>query len=192
MEKVIETHHDLETIYRLGIGQLSRGVLEKNHPFREVAMATTADGWPNIRTVILRKVGQDPFSVFVYTDSRSDKAAELEANPNASFLFWHPAAKFQLKLKTKVAMHRKDEIADEHYRMIGVGGRRAYNTADAPGTVIEAAKNPVVELKAKLDDYNFCVLECRVVEMEALQLSHGGHIRCRFEIVKNNASFIVP
>ncbi|MGB6035288.1 MAG: pyridoxamine 5'-phosphate oxidase family protein, partial [Cryomorphaceae bacterium] len=132
MGKVIEAHHDLESIRKLCIGQLARGVQKKNHPFREVAMAT-ADGAPNIRMVILRKVESEPLSILVYTDSRSDKIAELGVSPYASFLFWHPSSKFQLKLKTQVTIHRQDKMAKECWESIGGKGRESYNTEKAPG-----------------------------------------------------------
>ncbi|MCZ4408395.1 pyridoxamine 5'-phosphate oxidase family protein [Cryomorphaceae bacterium 1068] len=191
MGKVIEAHHDLETVRRLCIGQLARGVQKKNHPFREVAMATV-DGVPNIRMVILRKLKQDPLSILVYTDNRSGKIAELKANPHASFLFWHPTSKFQLKLKTKVVIHQNDKMAAQHYHSIGERGRESYNTVKAPGSAINAEKNPYSELKEKFDDSEFCVLECNVMEMEALQLSREGHIRAHFNIKDNESNFIVP
>lgn len=191
MGKVIEAHHDLETIRRLCIGQLARGVQKKNHPFREVAMAT-ADGAPNIRMVILRKIESDPMTIFVYTDNRSDKIAELGNSPYASFLFWHPSSKFQLKLKTQVTIHRQDKMAKECWESIGGKGRESYNTEKAPGTELDAEKNPEIPLRAKYSDSDFCVLECKVFEMEALQLLREGHIRARFDIEKGEQSFIVP
>jgi hypothetical protein len=191
MGKVIEGHHDLEAIRRLCIGQLARGIQQKNHPFREVAMSTAAD-IPNIRMVVLRKLEQTPLSILVYTDSRSDKIAELKANPHATFLFWHPTSKFQLKLKTKVVTHHKDKIAIEHYKAIGERGRESYNTEQAPGSAIDAEKAPETLLKEKFDDREFCVLECIVFEMEALQLRREGHIRALFSLESGEQNFIVP
>jgi hypothetical protein len=191
MGKVIEAHHDLETIRRLCIGQLARGVQKKNHPFREVAMATS-DETPNIRMVILRKIESDPFSIFVYTDNRSDKIAELGDNPFASFLFWHPSAKFQLKLKTKVTIHRNDKLAKECWGSIGVKGKESYNTEKPPGAELEADKNPEMPMRAKYSDSDFCVLECKALEMEALQLRREGHIRARFSLLRGEQNFIVP
>ena len=191
MGKVIEAHHDLATIRRLCIGQLSRGVQKKNHPVREVAMAT-ADGAPNIRMVILRKIESDPLSIFVYTDNRSDKIGELGASPYASFLFWHPSSKFQLKLKTQVTIHRNDKVAKESWESTGGKGRESYNTEIAPGAELEAEKNPEMPLRTKYSDSDFCVLECKAFEMEALQLRREGHIRVRFSLKKGEQSFIVP
>jgi len=191
MGKVIESHHDLDTIKRLCIGQLSRGVEKKSHPFRQVAMAT-ADGAPNIRTVILRKVESDPVSIFIYTDSRSDKISELGSSPYASFLFWHPSSKFQLKLKTRVTIHRNDKLAEECWDSIGGKGKESYNTEMAPGSILPAEKDPEMPLRENYTDSNFCVLECRAFEMEGLQLRREGHIRALFSLDEEEQSFIVP
>lgn len=191
MGKVIESHHELETIKRLCIGHLSRGVEKKNHPFRSVTMAT-ADGAPNVRMVILRKVESDPVSIYVYTDNRSDKITELGSSPYASFLFWHPSSKFQLKLKTRVTIHRNGEMAKKSWESVGGKGKESYNTKMAPGTELDADKNPEMPLRTNYSDSDFCVLECKAFEMEALQLRREGHIRARFSLLKGEQSFIVP
>jgi hypothetical protein len=191
MGKVIEENHDLEAVYAMCIGQLTRGLHRRNHPFRQVAMAT-AEGAPNIRMVILRELIQDPLSIIVYTDNRSDKMSELRTNPHAGFLFWHPSSKFQLKLKTRVTIHHKDELAMKHYKEIGGKGRDSYNTSLDPGTKIDADKNPQMPLRDEYHGDDFCLLVCKVFEMEALQLRREGHIRARFKPETGDASFIVP
>ncbi|MCH2216050.1 MAG: pyridoxamine 5'-phosphate oxidase family protein [Flavobacteriales bacterium] len=191
MGRVIEPYHDLKTIYRLCIGQLVRGMQKRNHPFREVAMAT-AGVLPNARMVILRKVEQDPFRVFIYTDYRSDKIEELTHNLKATFLFWHPSAKFQLKLMTEVTIHHKDEMALILYSQQGKHSKASYNTLKAPGAEINFQKNPGFELRKDFVPDDFAVLACEVIEMEALQLSREGHIRTRFMIKENKSYFIIP
>ncbi|MEM9053648.1 MAG: pyridoxamine 5'-phosphate oxidase family protein, partial [Bacteroidota bacterium] len=189
MGKVIEPHHDLESIYRLCIGQLVRGIQKKNHPFREVALATTANN-PNARMVILRKVEQDPFRIFIYTDFRSEKVREITQNPRATFLFWHPSAKFQLKLKTNISIHHRDELAKSLYQQQPLRSQESYNTANAPGTEINTTKNPQAELRKDFIPDDFAVLACDVTEMEALQLSREGHIRARFKIPEGEAQCV--
>ena len=191
MGKVIEEHHDLEAVWNMCLGQLSRGIHQRNHPFRNVAMATVGNE-PNARKVVFRDFKQDPLSILVYTDYRSEKVQELQSNPMASFLFWHPTAKFQLKLKTEVTIHHKNDLAIQHYQTIGERGKESYNTDPAPGTKMIAEKNPEMPLRAEYHDADFCVLECKAKEMEALQLRKEGHIRARFNLESGDSSFIVP
>jgi hypothetical protein len=191
MGKVIESHHDLDTIERICIGELSKGVNKKSHPFREVTMATAA-GSPNVRTVILRELRQEPLSVLVYTDNRSEKISELGQSPYASFLFWHKASKFQLKLRTLVKIHRNDQLANVAWDSLSSKGKESYNTSLPPSERLKAEKNPSMPLRENYVADDFCMLECRVFEMEALQLRREGHIRARYSIDKGESSFIVP
>lgn len=58
-------------------------------PNAMVVATATLDGVPTARTVLLKALDERGF-VF-YTNYRSDKAAEMEANPRAALVFpWHP------------------------------------------------------------------------------------------------------
>ncbi len=58
-------------------------------PNAMVVATASADGVPSARTVLLKGVGVDGFRFF--TNLRSRKGLELEANPACSLLFpWHP------------------------------------------------------------------------------------------------------
>jgi len=189
MGKIIEPHHDLETIRKLAIDHLHRGVSRKNHPFRSFVFATSE---PNARMVILRKVITDPLTVLVYTDARSDKMKELRSNSKAALLFWHPSSRFQLKLRTRVSIHVRNEMANQHWKQIGQKGKESYNTAAPPGTTLE--KSGKVEFKEPFDGEDFTVLVCTVEEMEILQLRREGHIRAKFVFngERSEANFLVP
>lgn len=190
MGKVIEPHHDLDTIRKLAIDHLSRGVEKKNHPFRSFVFSTAA---PNTRMVILRKVDHDPFTAWVYTDARSTKIQELKDSPEAALLFWHPSSKLQVKLIVTVKIHEKDELKKDHWSQVGSRGKDSYNTAKAPGSSVSDPDK--VEYKDPFDGNDFAVLECRVEKMEVLQLRREGHIRAAFDFDEGKvkgSSFIVP
>jgi hypothetical protein len=190
MGKVIEPHHDLETIRKLSLDHLSRGVRLKNHPFRSFVLTTAR---PNARMVILRNLGHEPLSISVYTDGRSHKIAELKSNPNAACLFWHPSARFQLKLMVKATIHQGDEQALEHWSRMGSRGKESYNTKLSPGTPMDSDGS--VTYKDPFNPTDFCLLNLEVEGMDILQLRREGHIRARFGYVKgkkSEASFLVP
>jgi len=191
MGKVIEPHHELATIYRLCIAQLNRGIQNKNHPFREVAFATSGEA-PNVRMVILRKVEQDPFRVSIYTDYRSEKVGELKSNTLGTFLFWHPKSNFQLKLKTRVHIHHQNNLTVRTYESLSKISKRSYNALESSGSLINAESDPKVVYRASFTAEDFALLSCEVYQMEALQLSRQGHIRAAFDIDGGKNSFIVP
>jgi pyridoxamine 5'-phosphate oxidase len=71
-----------------------------------------ADGMPSSRMVLLKGVGSDGF-VF-YTNYRSRKAVELDANPRCSLLFpWH-ALQRQVRIEG-VARRVSREVSDAYF-----------------------------------------------------------------------------
>jgi pyridoxamine 5'-phosphate oxidase len=73
-----------------------------------MALATaTSDGKPSIRFVLLKGYGEDGF-VF-YTNYGSRKAAEMDANPEASLIFHWPILQRQVRLEGTVERVSKEE-----------------------------------------------------------------------------------
>jgi pyridoxamine 5'-phosphate oxidase len=87
-----------------------------------MALATvTAAGWPAARMVMLR--GLDRGLLF-FTDSESDKGAELAARPRAAaVLHWLAPAHRQIRVVGDVTLARVDE-SDDYWRTRGVEARR--------------------------------------------------------------------
>jgi pyridoxamine 5'-phosphate oxidase len=76
----------------------SAGMVEPN----AMALATsTPEGAPSVRMVLLKEVDAGGF-VF-YTDHRSRKGAELDANPRASLCFWWDALQRQVRIDGTVS-----------------------------------------------------------------------------------------
>jgi len=76
----------------------SAGMVEPN----AMALATsTPDGSPSVRMVLLKEVEAGGFVFF--TDHRSRKGAELEANPRASLCFWWDALQRQVRVDGTVS-----------------------------------------------------------------------------------------
>jgi len=79
-----------------------------------------ADGRPDARVVLLKEFDQRGF-VF-YTDYRSRKAAELEANPRAMLVFYWPAVERQVRIGGAVG--RIDpEASAAYFRTRPLGAR---------------------------------------------------------------------
>ena len=81
-------------------------VLEPN----AMVLATAgADGAPDARTVLLK--GADGRGFSFYTDYRSAKARELDANPRAALVFWWAELERQVRVTGRVARVSRDESA---------------------------------------------------------------------------------
>ena len=68
---------------------------------------STRDGHPSARIVLLK--GADAKGFVLFTDYRSRKGAELEANPNVSLCFWWDALQRQLRISGTVARVSREE-----------------------------------------------------------------------------------
>jgi pyridoxamine 5'-phosphate oxidase len=73
----------------------------------------TADGKPSARMVLLKGVGESGF-VF-YTNYRSRKASELEANPFAALVFYWEPLERQVRVEGKVSRISADE-SDKYFQ----------------------------------------------------------------------------
>jgi pyridoxamine 5'-phosphate oxidase len=86
-----------------------------------IALATVDDtGFPNIRTVLLRKIDSDSFVFF--TNYNSQKGNEIENNNNVAFSFhWKSLAK-QIRIRG-IAEKENGIVADDYYNSRALGSR---------------------------------------------------------------------
>ena len=69
----------------------------------------TADGRPSARVVLLK--GVDARGFVFYTDHRSRKGMELDANPRAALAFWWEPLERQVRVEGRVERVSRDESA---------------------------------------------------------------------------------
>jgi pyridoxamine 5'-phosphate oxidase len=93
------------------------GMIEPN----AMTLATsTRDGHPSARMVLLKGVDASGFVFF--TDYRSRKGAELEANPRVSLCFWWDALQRQVRVTGTVARVSREE-SEAYFRTRPYGSR---------------------------------------------------------------------
>jgi pyridoxamine 5'-phosphate oxidase len=96
---------------------LSAGMIEPN----AMTLATsTRDGHPSARIVLLKGVDAKGFVFF--TDYRSRKGTELEANPHVSLCFWWGELQRQVRITGTVARASREE-SEAYYRTRPHGSR---------------------------------------------------------------------
>ena len=96
---------------------LSAGMIEPN----AMTLATsTRDGRPSARIVLLKGVDAKGFVFF--TDYRSRKGTELEANPHVSLCFWWGELQRQVRITGTVARASREE-SEAYYRTRPHGSR---------------------------------------------------------------------
>ncbi len=117
--------------------QAAQGVAEPN----AMTLATaTADGRPSARVVLLKGAGADGFRF--YTNYRSRKGRELDANPRAALVFWWAALERQIRIEGRVEK-LAPEASDAYFRSRPRGSRLGAHASP---------QSEVVESRAALEE----------------------------------------
>ncbi len=179
---------DLEAIVAHAWAELTRAASDSDSQFRHAQIATTgAQGWPQVRTVILRHADTERREVGFHTDRRSAKVAEMEAQTAVALIAYDRPRGLQLRLWGQAGLHVEDASAAQAWAALHPPLRLPYRAPLAPGRTVgtagaadpmEAARNP-----ADPDEgyRNFAFVAVRVVRLEWLHLRPTGHRRARFE-----------
>lgn len=112
-----------------------------------MALATAdGDGFPNVRMVLLKEATADGFVFF--TDYRSIKGLELDANPRAALCFWWGPLERQVRLRGPIARIATEDSAA--YYVQRPRGSRLGAWASAQSSVI-ASREELERRHAELD-----------------------------------------
>ena len=155
--------------------QLVQGVSNRDAAARQPTLATISpDGWPEARTVVLRRADRAAAQIEVYTDNQSDKMAGLAAQPRAALHFWDATLALQVRMQAEVTVSNDQAVA-HRWGTLSDFARLSYGVEPSPGTAIPAAlnygKNP--------EQSRFCVLQLTLTHIDALHLG-DDHRRARF------------
>ena len=174
------------------VHELNRGALDRKHPFRFISLATISNQKPGVRYVVLRKV-DEALNCYIYTDSRSAKVTELQQNPSASILCYHPSKRVQIRMDGQVTLHQQDELSKTHWTNVQGEGRKAYSSTLAPGLEISENIEAYHWHEAPTDE-NFTVINFRPITIEVLQLNKLEHLRAIFQREEDgwNKKWLVP
>lgn len=155
--------------------ELQAAVLGRHHCWRTPVLATTGlDGLAQARTVVLREVRRATQQLLIYTDARSPKVTEIQAQPMASLVCWSPRLRWQLRLQLRfdVALEGAETLAAWDCVRRSPSAQD-YLAAQAPGslqTPLQAANVSTPQLAV--------LLGC-VQSMDWLELRREGHRRAR-------------
>ena len=172
------------------------GLLEEGTRSRKTAMhlpviaTVDADGAPQARTVVLRRVDRTTRMIGFNTDQRSFKVAEIKSQSCVSALFYDPAQKTQIRAQGSALVHHQDSAAEAAWAQATNLAKRCYSCAPGPGTQTDG---PTSGLPAALLDMpfdaadvaggyeNFAVVEINISQLDWLYLTVDGNRAARFQ-----------
>jgi hypothetical protein len=120
--------------------------------------------------------------VFVHSDRRSPKVADLRENPAVSLLFYDADGRWQLLLDGAAVVHDHDALADDRWLTVAERSRECYRSLHAPSSILDegsqTTRNSAVVNSGGREA--FSVISVQIHTLEVLFLDHAGHLRRRW------------
>ena len=146
--------------------QISRGNADKKSPARHPTLVTSsADGFPNARTLVMRRSDRKNNQIEFHTDTASSKMLDLKRNPLAGIHIWLPKVQLQIQMDVVVEV-KVGDMTIPNWKDVPTNSRIAYGTIPSPGTVIES---PFAYDNAP-SQKRFAVLVCQIRSIQLLLL----------------------
>jgi pyridoxamine 5'-phosphate oxidase len=160
---------------------LAEGAEHGRSGFHLPSLATLgADGAPRLRSVVLRAADRATGTLRFHCDRRSDKAAEIRANPACALAAYDEAAKVQIRVEGRATLHTDDAVAEAAWAGSRAMSRVCYGAEPAPGTVLSAGgayRLPDEPSATILGRPHFAAVVVRAAHLDFLYLDRRGHRR---------------
>ncbi|MCJ2057796.1 pyridoxamine 5'-phosphate oxidase family protein [Methylobacterium sp. J-048] len=160
---------------------LAEGAAQGRSGFHLPVLATLGPGGgPRLRTVVLRAADPDAGTLRFHCDRRSDKAAEIGANPACALTAYDAPAKIQIRIEGRAVLHTDDAVAEAAWAGSRAMSRVCYGADPAPGTALPtggAYTLPDEETAATLGRPHFAAVVVRAERLDFLYLDRRGHRR---------------
>lgn len=157
-----------------GLAALGRSVHDHNGELRNVQLATMSpEGWPNVRTLVLRGFGRSPACAELHSDARAPKVRDIDHCGRVTLLAWSAAEHLQLRFTGTAMLHRADDVASARWEGLSPAARKPYGLRAVSGAPIE---DPAVQphLPAELRSAQFVVIMVSLVTVDILRLGADG------------------
>ena len=162
---------------------LTRAPLDKHSAFRNATLCTVQNGLPQARIVVLREVKRELTRLTFFTDARTPKLAQLRTQTSVQWLLWDARSSLQLRVSATAFMEPDPAETARRWQRVSQGPSAGdYLSMAVPGQPLEPTQVNEVAAQAvgKSPQNHFAVVHSTVTEVDALQLSRGGHRRARF------------
>lgn len=185
----MERFHQLDDMLQTTWNMLFRGATQRRNAFRTPILSSIQQDMPNARMVVLRKTNVATRQLLFYTDIRSPKVKELQANPNSCLVFWHPNKHLQVRAYGTIEIEAQNDFAKSIWDTIAPKNRKDYASLLAPSSSTDTPDNflaphwnvDTVTATDTTENYqNFAVLVATIERLDCLHLHSEGHQRTEF------------
>jgi hypothetical protein len=169
----LEDLHEIESaVWR----ELEAAPARREHGWRVGVLATTDGTMGDARSVVLRDVDTGARTLIVYADSRSPKAAQIQAFPQGTLVLWSAELSWQLRLRVMLGLETTGlAVSSRWARLKMTPGAQDYLSPLPPGTPVA---RPAPERGSR---EHFALLTARIAAIDWLELHADGHRRAMFD-----------
>jgi pyridoxamine 5'-phosphate oxidase len=198
MEETMESEKVLDDLDARFWAILERATSDRRHAWRFCAFGTcglASHAAPSARMVVLRAVDRRTRSLTFFSDVRSQKIAELAANPAVSLLFWDTKAQWQLRMQAHVEVVKNGEALDNHWQRIkSTRGALDYQSVLRPGAPLNDVQGSgaATALHSDAGLHAFSMLCATASTCDSLELRREGHRRAYFDYVHHTGRWLKP
>jgi len=177
--------HSLDAIEAEIWRQLELATSDRQHAWRTPVLATVSDEAADARTVILREVNARDRQLFVYSDQRARKVAQLLRHPRGMLVMWSPTLGWQLRCSVVLSLEMNGLAAQSRWARIRLTpAAQDYLSPLPPGARLESppadpASADESRATSAQHDY-FAVVNAQVLSVDWLELHRDGHRRAIF------------
>jgi pyridoxamine 5'-phosphate oxidase len=169
---------DLSDVLQIVFDEICLAAKNPSHPFRFMSLSTVCQQIPEIRYVVLRAMDENGH-LFFFTDYRTEKVEQIQANPEVSLLFYHPDRRVQVRMQGTASIHCNNDLAEKHWGTLEEEAKKAYNPVIKAGTPISQPEEAHIWPEKPSSDY-FAVVKVVASQLDVLQLDGMSHIRAKF------------
>ena len=145
---------------------MTRGVADPKSVAKNPTFSTISEeGFPTMRTVVLRRADRIANCLEIHTDIQTNKVFSLKKNNLAGLHFWIPKAKFQIRASVVVDILTGSKVEGQ-WNKIPIQSRVSYGSKPSPGIEI----NDPFDYEKLPEQDNFAVLRCNIRELDLLYL----------------------
>ena len=145
---------------------IMRGVADPKSVAKNPTFSTISEeGFPTMRTVVLRRADRIANCLEIHTDIKTNKVFSLKKNNLGGLHIWIPKAKFQIRASVVVDILTGSKVEDQ-WNKIPMQSRVSYGSKPSPGIEI----NGPFDYQKLPEQDNFAVLRCDIRELDLLYL----------------------
>tara|TARA_B100001250_G_C19691648_1_gene740581 strand:- start:56 stop:637 length:582 start_codon:yes stop_codon:yes gene_type:complete len=164
--------------------QLELAVKDAKHNYHLFALSTIDANSPDLRTVVLRNVNKNKYSISFHTDIRSPKFKQITKNPNVSVLFYDVQARTQIRIIGTASICGDEDMLKSLWGKLSKESKDCYMGEVPPSGPLHGRTtiNKIKETNPDDGYNNFARVTIHVSKMDVLLLHHLGHRRIEFKL----------